>query len=361
MNLILKEIAVNRKIFIMLFIGFTLTILPILIAMSIRDDYDEEFYERKHGYFKYYYSVQLTSFGELDFKAIQELTETTFKNSSVITNNMRIGIPGIGEVTMIGLINTNWSPPLIKGSRMKEGEENSVIVGKNIYKESETIKLFSKEYRVKGVNGANDEHIYNNNVYIGLKDMPDEIKRRMKNETTFEMIVRSNEDPKREIDIFIRYFKQNRTDANAKVINEKENYEKEKSSSKAMRAQLTLPFRLLFIAVMNCIIASYFWIYTKRKSISLRKALGASNLNLFVFIFSQLFICAIAAAVCAICMQWILTTMNKSIVDLFGFTIRIDVFKVMVSVVISLSISFIAAVIPFFKILKIEPAKALKE
>ncbi|PEY97500.1 ABC transporter permease, partial [Bacillus cereus] len=125
--------------------------------------------------------------------------------------------------------------------------------------------------------------------------------------------------------------------------------------------QLTLPFRLLFIAVMNCIIASYFWIYTKRKSVSLRKALGASNLNLFVFIFSQLFICAIAAAVCAICMQWVLSTMNKSIVDLLGFTIRIDVFKVMMSVVISLSISFIAAVIPFFKILKIEPAKALKE
>lgn len=47
MNLILKEIAVNRKVFIMLFIGFTLTILPILIAMSIRDYYDEKFYEYK--------------------------------------------------------------------------------------------------------------------------------------------------------------------------------------------------------------------------------------------------------------------------------------------------------------------------
>ncbi|PEB09832.1 ABC transporter permease [Bacillus thuringiensis] len=361
MNLILKEIAVNRKIFVMLVIGFTLTILPILIAMSIRDDYDEDFYERKHGYFKYYYTVQLTSFGELDFKAIQELTETTFKNSSVITNNMIIGIPGIGEVKMVGLINKNWSPPLVKGSRMEDGEENSVIVGKNIYKESETIKLFSKEYRVKGVNGANDKHVYNNNVYIGLKDMPDEMKRRIQNENTFEMIVRSNENPKQEMDTFIWYVKQNRTDTNAKVINEKENYENEKRSSKAMRAQLTLPYRLLFIAVMNCIIASYFWIYTKKKSISLRKTLGASNLNLFVFIFSQLFLCAIAVAVCAICMQWILSTMNQSIVNLMGFAIRIDIFKVMMSVVIALSISFITAVIPFFKILKIEPAKALKE
>ncbi|HDR4565558.1 ABC transporter permease [Bacillus paranthracis] len=361
MNLILKEIAVNRKIFIMLFIGFTLTILPILIAMSIRDYYDEKFYEYKNGYFKYYYTVQLTSFGELDFKVIQEVTGTSFKNSSVITNNMRMGIPGIGEVTMVGLINKNWSPSLIKGSRMEDGEENSVIAGKRIYKESETIKLFSREYRVKGVSAANTGYAYNSNVFVGLSDMPDEIKRRMQNENTFEMIVRSNENPKQEIDTFIRYIKQNRIDTNVKVINEKENYENEKSSNKAMRAQLTLPYNLLFIAVMNCIIASYFWIYTKKKSISLRKTLGASNLNLFVFIFSQLFICAIVAAICAICMQWILSTMNKSIVHVMGFTIHIDVFKVVMSVVISLFISFITAVIPFFKILKIEPAKGLKE
>ncbi|TKA05564.1 ABC transporter permease [Bacillus thuringiensis] len=361
MNLILKEIAVNIKIFIMLFIGFTLTILPILIAMSIRDYYDEKFYEYKNGYFKYYYAIQLTSFGELDFKAIQAIKETSFKNSSVITNDMRTKLPGIGEVTMVGLINKNWSPPLIKGSHMEDGKENSVIVGKRIYKESETIKLFSREYRVKGVSAANTGYAYDYNVFVGLSDMPDEIKRRMQNENTFEMIVRSNENPKQEIDTFIRYVKQNRTDTNAKVINEKENYENEKSSNKAMRAQLTLPYSLLFIAVMNCIIASYFWIYTKKKSISLRKTLGASNLNLFVFIFSQLFICAIVAVICAICMQWILSTMNKSIVYVMGFTIHIDVFKVVMSVVISLFISFITAVIPFFKILKIEPAKALKE
>ncbi|PGQ93681.1 ABC transporter permease, partial [Bacillus cereus] len=63
----------------------------------------------------------------------------------------------------------------------------------------------------------------------------------------------------------------------------------------------------------------------------------------------------------AICMQWTLSTMNQSIVNLMGFAIRIDIFKVMMCVVIALSISFITAVIPFFKILKIEPAKALKE
>ena len=44
----------------------------------------------------------------------------------------------------------------------------------------------------------------------------------------------------------------------------------------------------------------------EEKSLSLRKALGASNINLFIFIFSQLFLCAITASACAICIQWIL-------------------------------------------------------
>lgn len=65
MNLVLKEIVVNKTIFIMLFIGFVLTIWPILIAMSTRDYYDEKFYDSKNGYFNYYYSVQLTNMGKL--------------------------------------------------------------------------------------------------------------------------------------------------------------------------------------------------------------------------------------------------------------------------------------------------------
>ena len=43
MNLVLKEIVVNKAIFIMLFIAFVLTIWPILIAMSTKDYYDERF------------------------------------------------------------------------------------------------------------------------------------------------------------------------------------------------------------------------------------------------------------------------------------------------------------------------------
>lgn len=105
MNLVLKEIVVNKTIFIMLFIGFVLTIWPILIAISTRDYYDEKFYDSKNGYFNYYYSVRLTNMGEINFEQFQTLVESDFKNASVITNDIRITIPDIGHVIMNGLLN----------------------------------------------------------------------------------------------------------------------------------------------------------------------------------------------------------------------------------------------------------------
>ena len=38
--------------------------MPILIAISTRDYYDEKFYDSKNGYFNYYYSVRLTNMGK---------------------------------------------------------------------------------------------------------------------------------------------------------------------------------------------------------------------------------------------------------------------------------------------------------
>ncbi|MEB9945244.1 ABC transporter permease [Bacillus cereus] len=361
MNLVIKEIVVNKAIFIMLFIAFVLTIWPILIAMSTKDYYDERFYDSKNGYFNYYYSVQLTNMGEFNFKQFQTLVESDFKNESVITNDIRTTIPGIGRVTMNGLLNKKWSPPLLKGSQMEQHEENSVIVGKKIYKNTETIKLFNKEYTVKGVAGVNTEYEYDMKIYVSLHDMPDEVKQKIQNEKTFQMIVRSNENPKEEIETFIQHLKQNNKDINAKVISEKENYEKEKNSSEAVEELLSFPYRIFCIALITSLIVSYFWIYTKKKSLSLRKALGASNINLFIFIFSQLFLCAIAASACAICIQWIFKTLSENILEFTSYSISLQSTHIVMCVFLSLIIAFILSVIPFVYVLKSEPAKALKE
>ena len=79
--------------------------------------------------------------------------------------------------------------------------------------------------------------------FTSLNDMPDEVKQMIQKDNTFQMIVRSNENPKEEIETFIQHMKQNNKDINAKVISEKENYEK-KNTSKAVKELLSFPFRL---------------------------------------------------------------------------------------------------------------------
>ena len=105
-------------------------------------------------------------------------------------------------------------------------------MGKKIYKDMETIKLFNKEYTVKGVAGENTGYEYNIKIYVSLNDMPDEVKQMIQKDNTFQMIVRSNENPIKEMETFIQHMKQNNKDINAKVISEKENYEKEKTQVK---------------------------------------------------------------------------------------------------------------------------------
>ncbi len=51
--------------------------------------------------------------------------------------------------------------------------------------------------------------------------MPDEVKQMIQKDNTFQMIVRSNENPIKEIETFIQHMKQNNKDINAKVISEK--------------------------------------------------------------------------------------------------------------------------------------------
>lgn len=59
--------------------------------------------------------------------------------------------------------------------------------------------------------------------------MPNQMKRSIEKQNILQIIVRSNQDSRREINKFISQVKQNSKVVNTNVVNEKENYEKEKT------------------------------------------------------------------------------------------------------------------------------------
>ncbi|WP_018753131.1 ABC transporter permease [Paenibacillus sanguinis] len=366
MRQIVKGILASKKIFVMLFIGFLLTIFPILIALSTQNYYDEHFYHSKNGFFNYYYSIILTNIKELDLNRLQEIAETNFENSSVITSDITTMIPEVGRAKVIGLLNHKiWSPPLIQGTKIQSDESNDIVAGKLISEHPGTIKLFGQEYDVKGITGKDAGrdliNVYNYKIYISLNKLPDSIQQSIKKQNAFQIVVRSNMNPEKEIDRFILQTKQIYRKVETKVVNEAKNYENEKNSREGVKEVLSYPYKLFLIALINCINVSYLWIFLKRKEISLRKALGASNLNLFTFIIGQLLVCAILTAICAILIQWLLSKLSFMILNFTSYFISLSFSHIVISILITLVISLITSIIPLVHIMKIEPAKALKE
>ncbi|WP_172255057.1 hypothetical protein [Saccharibacillus deserti] len=79
MRQVLKAILASKKIFSMLFIGFLLTVLPILVALSTQRYYDEHFYHSKNGHIQNYYSVTLKNAEEADLSDIQNKAKAFLK------------------------------------------------------------------------------------------------------------------------------------------------------------------------------------------------------------------------------------------------------------------------------------------
>ncbi len=366
MRRIIQDIWISKKIFIMLFIGFLFTIWPILIALSTQNFYDEHFYHSKNGHFKHYYSVKLTNLKEIDLIKLQEIAESNFKNASVITNDISIRDPKIGRIEIIGLLNHNiWSPPLIEGTEIASNRSNEIVVGRLVSEHVGTIKVLDKEYHVVGIAGKNSGrdliNVYSVKMYVFLNELPDQLKHTMIQQNTLEIMVRSNRNPKNEMNRFISEIKQHDAGVNASIENESKKYEDEKKSRPGVKEVLSYPYKLFIIALINCINVSYLWIYLKRKEISLRKALGASNLSLFAYIFSQLFLCAVLAAIGSFFIQWLLSKLSSNIVNLTSYFISLSVSHIIIGILLTLAIALVTSFIPLLHLLKIEPAKALKE
>lgn len=364
MRQILKDMLVNKKIFMLLFIGFLITSFPILIALSTHRYYDEQYYDSVSGRFNFYYSVQLKNVKGSNLDNLQEMAASHFKHSSVITERFLLNTGKNDSVTVIGLLNEKeWSPPLMKGKQLALNQTNHILVGKLISHNLGPIQLFDKAstYTVSGIVGKEKGYEYNFNVYIPFKGLPNQAKQVIDEQNVLPLIVRSNQNPQQEINRFVADFKQQNPRVTANIQNMTKQYEQEKNSNPAAKEILSYPYKLTLIAVINCMIVSYLWIYLKRKEISLRKALGASHLNLFAFLYRQLLICALFAEVISLIIQWLLSKLANTILDATSYDITLNYADFLIGLLLTLAVALITSLIPFIHTLKIAPAKALKE
>lgn len=353
---IFKDIKNNKIIFFLLLIGFIFSIFPASIAISTKTVFLQKAFENRNGSFKYYYMLKLNSPSSLDINVLQELCKTNFIKSSAIVENIDVNKAGMPQFSIIALLNdTNWHPPLIKGRYFKKNEKSSLIMGKDIYSanSADFFKLDSKNYKIIGVSGLKDKTSYDKKIFIKLNDMPNEMLEILKSQPSLNISVRSNYNPKTEINNFISNL--NKVNLRQKVEIVDENNDNN-ISYESLQELLGAPIRLLLIAMINLIIVSYLWIYTKRKDISLRKALGASNIDIIMYIWGQIFICSLVSALITFLIQYLLDKVNITIQN---FDVQISPENILIGLIFSLVLSISTSAFPISHIIKIQPAETL--
>lgn len=366
MRQIIQAIWINKKIFIMLFLGFLLTILPILVALSTQKYYDQHFYYSKNGEFRHYYSINLSQIEGLDLSIIQDTVDSNIQTSSVITKNIEVIYPELGPINIIGVLNSNWFPPLVEGTTVSSGPSNEIVIGRMLADHIGKINILDTEYDVKGIAGVENTgrdltNVFNYNMYVYLTEVPNVLKNDLMKKEALHLMFRSNKNPQNEINLFISKLKEHYPLLKAEINDETQNYKKEKKSREGVNEVLSYPYKLFLISLINCINVSYLWIYLKRKEISLRKALGASNLNLFIYIFSQLLVCASLAALCAFFIQWMLSQLDITILNTTTYYINLNLNHIILGFFITFLTAVLTSLIPLIHTMKIQPAKALKE
>ncbi|WP_207649438.1 ABC transporter permease [Clostridium kluyveri] len=339
-------------------IGFIFSIFPASIAISTKTVFLEEAFQDRNGSFKYYYTIKLNSPNSLNINFLQELCKTNFVKSSAIIENIDVNKAGMPPFSIVALLNdTNWHPPLIKGRYFKENEKNSLIMGKDIYSvnSSDFFKLYNKNYKIIGVSGLKDKTGYDEKIFIKLNDMPNDMLEILKSQPSLNISVRSNYNAKTEINNFVSNLNKVNLQQKVKIVDENNN---NNISYESLQELLGAPIRLVLIAMINLVIVSYLWIYTKRKDISLRKALGASNIDIIMYIWGQIFICSLVSALMTFLIQHLLYKANITIQN---FDVQISPQNILIGLIFSLLLSIITSSFPIIHIIKLQSAEILNE
>ncbi|WP_164462072.1 ABC transporter permease [Bacillus sp. FJAT-42376] len=362
MRAVLKEIAVNKRIFTLLFTGFLLSQAPILIAFSTQDYYNELFYDSKNGKFEDYTFITFSGVKKLDLNELQRLAQSSFKSSSVITADRFVTTSALGTVNIVGILtgNETWSPPILKGSTL-DGESDGILVGKDLSDNLGNLHMMDQDFIVTGIAGKEESSSYDQKVYMPFCAFPPVMEQEIKRDRTLQLLVRSNEDNKNELNAFLQKVKQTGSFYSVEVANETKNYDKERRSRQDVKELLSLPYELSVMAISSCLLVSSLWIHLKRRDISTRKAFGASNAGLFLFVFSQAFVCAMLSSGLSLVIQWLLAEAGNDMFAYTGLMSQLNPSQWILYLVIPVVLSLIASLIPAIYIVKIEPVQPVKE
>ncbi len=294
-------------------------------------------------------------------------------------------------VTIVPIINAHkmdWHIPIIEGRYFnpKEcaGNEKVIIIGKNIKKNflierinrNTYVFIEGEKFNVIGLAGRKNRPTqWDDVVYIPFNALPEKIKNSF--DTKFNsgvnigmhqenrnmtLLLRKNTNENLELQNLISTSFNKKTDDGQDVDIHYSSVPEKDNSSLLNSITITALFSgiILLVATINVMNLSLFWILDRRKEITIKKVVGATDSSIIKTVVFQMVFIALASAISAIFIQYIISIVVYKFIRIENISIDVSWYNWIFSIFVSITCGLVSSISPVKATLKMQPAEALR-
>ncbi|MGE5627068.1 MAG: ABC transporter permease [Solirubrobacterales bacterium] len=386
---ILKQYKRNLLAVILLVIGYTLGIITLSVGISGINDTRNYLLDQTSGNPENIYSVTAISGEDSSFSF-----DNVNRIVSGISNDLEIQVGNFGKVNingnynndalLVAIINqkkSDWHVPITNGKYFSvaqcKGNEKVAIIGKELEKKlfpsgmdkNSTIDIYGEKYNVIGIVGReNRETQWDYVVYIPFNTLPSYIKENfnvgVNKSSNLSLAVRKRSNENIDMKAVVeKHFKDILKNDESLNLNFDKVVGRDSDNSSLLNSivgTVVISGIMLIMCIINVINLSIFWILSRKREISVRKALGATDYVIIKSEVAEMCGLAIISAFLAISIQSILLIFcNRYLINM-GISIEVSLSNWLIVIFTSIICGVISSVKPVLETLKIQPAEALK-
>jgi putative ABC transport system permease protein len=393
----LRDYKKNFLSVILLSIGYILGILTLSLGISSITDARNYALDSTSGQIgnQLIANVNTSNFEDFKYNNVSEIFNK-------LSNKIEIQLLNFGtaelsnnksksSVMIVPVINSHqmdWHIPIIQGRYFSpeecSGNGKVIIIGKNLKEKfmlehigkNTNLLLEGEKFNVIGLAGRKNRNTqWDNIVYIPFGELPEKIKSNFDERLNsgantgtnsisrnMTLLLRKNTNENLLLkDLLNDSFMQS-TNGNKSIgINYSDTPEKD-NSMLLNSIIITVLFSgvILIVATINVVNLSIFWVLDRRKEITIKKVVGATDSTIIKTVVFQMVLIAFVSAIAAILIQYMISIVVFKFIHIEGITVEVSWYNWVLSIGVSIICGLVSSISPIKATLKMQPSEALR-
>ncbi|WP_439875088.1 ABC transporter permease [Bacillus mycoides] len=292
MYLAFKNIKRNKLFSIILLMSFFISFLSISVAALLTESKQNFISAFQIGFPEKNKMLTVPINNETELESIIPFIQATFVKSDIYVENLK-ALDSSGAIKMIAVNLKDeyyWTPYISEGQYFHRGDSSDMVVGDQT--NVEELYEFDGTYKKIGTISRKDSDVGVSDIYIPLQNLPTPSKKGIIASKQLQLtVVNPTASIHNEIKTFMNRSKEVLS-GDVQILNEQDLQELYVTHIDPANKYY---YKFILVAIVSGLSAVLFWIYKKEREVSLKKALGASNLSIHCELYIQILFISLAA------------------------------------------------------------------